>query len=578
MNLSPNPIPQNTSRWPSCCLWIVMILSFTITSWLAIDTRYINFWPTDSYFFYLPAAKQLFDLTYISDLHHLNSDKALGSVVMHGKEALILGIAIFQKILKDTESLYPNILLLICAFEGCALLIFLIFRKLFNVSISFLIFFLFITSFWPYMYILQGAHQPLALLFFLIAFYSMQCYWQHRLFPFLAGTSLGLMLFASPTAILYLGYFPILYLFLQDYKCSVSIAKALPAILNMLLFLLGIILIVIFFTMPAPWTNLKQFSLFIFASQKLNHFDHYYDYLSHVLPAPYPVDGPRPISFRGGGWLWIFKYFLLIMPIVFGSYLFAICYLLKRGLHYRKNLIVILLSLSTPLAVEMAQVSQFGRNYFSWYFGILFLIGYALYHRLLQPPNRNSTPPILLICMMTALGVHLIFNVTVFFQDIYPSRMGTARLQQWLKKNNIQELLVIRDHINNDFTASVFQNPKLNPKIKLYSISSIVQPTKGWILVPPKTGKNIVRDCADDDFIFDPFLNLLYDKGDIERYAEVSFPTLAASRYWVQEEEICTYRDLIVGQIANKDRQNGRMYILNAAKLHHEWVPYLKSK
>jgi hypothetical protein len=178
---------------------------------------------------------------------------------------------------------------------------------------------------------------------------------------------------------------------------------------------------------------------------------------------------------------------------------------------------------------------------------------------------------------MTALGLHLVFNLTTFFQDIYPSRMGTTYLQKWLKNRDITELLVIRNHINNDFTANVFQNPKLGRTIKLYSIESVAEPARGWILVPPRTGKNIVRDCASNDFTFDPFLNLLYDRGDMERYAEASFKTLAASKYWTQEEEICAYRDLMISQITAQDRQNGRMYLLDAARLHHKWLPQILS-
>jgi hypothetical protein len=387
----PDPMSRIITRHTTCCLWTVMFLSLTIAGWLAVETRHINFWPTDSYFFYLPAARRLFDLPYISDLHNLSSNNALSSVVMHGKETLILGIAIFQKILGDTESLYPNILLLICAFAGCALMNFFIFRKLFNAPIGFLLFFLFISGFWPYMYVLQGAHQPLALLFFLTAFYSMQRCRRHSLFALLAGISLGLMLFSSPTAILYLCYFPILCLLPAKTENSSFPPRPFASILNLLSFLLGVTIIIFFFTIPAPWSNLKQFSLFILASQKLNHFDHYHDHLSQVLPPPYPVNSPQPVFFRGGGWLWILKYFLLLMPVVFCAYLLAGFYLLRQGSRNRKNLLIILLSLSTPLAVETSQVAQFGRNYFSWYFGILFLIGYGLYQHLLRRKKADST-------------------------------------------------------------------------------------------------------------------------------------------------------------------------------------------
>ena len=91
------------------------------------------------------------------------------------------------------------------------------------------------------------------------------------------------------------------------------------------------------------------------------------------------------------------------------------------------------------------------------------------------------------------------------------------------------------------------------------------------MIVPPITGKTIWNNCVGDDFTDDPYLTELYDSGEIERYTIKKYKTAASSRVWNQEEEVCTYRDLILGQISNEDRQKGYMYILDTGKLKDQW-------
>lgn len=38
------------------------------------------------------------------------------------------------------------------------------------------------------------------------------------------------------------------------------------------------------------------------------------------------------------------------------------------------------------------------------------------------------------------------------------------------------------------------------------------------------------------------------------------------------EEEICAYRDLILGQVTDEDRRKGFAFILDAQKLQAEWL------
>src|SRR3989338_8258798 len=116
-------------RRPVVTFLIVVLLTLSISTYLSIATYYINYWPTDSENPYLPTAAKLFNLRHISDIHRLPLVGIL-KLNMHGKEALIAGIAIMQRILNDTSSLTPNVLLLIIAVAVSSIAVFVIARRL----------------------------------------------------------------------------------------------------------------------------------------------------------------------------------------------------------------------------------------------------------------------------------------------------------------------------------------------------------------------------------------------------------------------------------------------------------------
>ena len=82
-------------------LFLVLFLSACVGLSLALSTKYINFWPVDSETHYLPAARLLFQLPHLSDMHFTFSGFP-SQLKIHGKEVIILGIAVMQKILGDS--------------------------------------------------------------------------------------------------------------------------------------------------------------------------------------------------------------------------------------------------------------------------------------------------------------------------------------------------------------------------------------------------------------------------------------------------------------------------------------------
>lgn len=532
---------------------LTIIVSLAIAILLAISTWRICSWPTDSELAYIPAATHVFMTPFISDLHH---STLIQFKIMHGKEALVVAISIFQHLLNDFEGLFPNILALICATAGSGILIFLILRRIINHHAAFLGFILFSTCFWTYQYILQGAHQPLVMFHFLLSTFLLLKFDGRGRFYLSSGLALGLMLFSSPTAAIYLPYYLAAYIYQQQ-----SLKGKFPwknQLLPLGLIGLGTVIVIILFTIPDPVENFKEFADFLSKSRSGNHFQTNEQSLNVDLPV------------RGAGFIWIWKYFVLIMPILFGSYLLGIIYLLKKSLHSKTVLLLILMSLSTPLLVELMQVAQFGRNYFSWFLGILFIICYAVHYFFNQehPRKIRKGALALIVCMVVT---HTVFNLKIFLNDVLPSRMATTYMHDWFESHSPQNNFAYILHPHNINTVNVINRPGEKNIIPFKRIKSIADAKDGYMIIPVHTGKSIFVNCHFGDFIDDPYLTRVMASGEFHKYVVASFPTLASSRIWPQEEEYCSYLDLIENDITELDRNRGYSWILDLKKLHEDW-------
>jgi len=539
---------------------IVVFSSLLIAVLLAWATRDIRCWPSDSCRTYIPAASRLSEITFPSQMHGLLAHD-LARWNMRGKEVLIYGIAFFQGLFNDRQGLYPNVLLLIGCLFICAVVAYLNLKNLLDSPAALLGAGLLMTCFSPHMYALLGAHQPLVLMNFLLTVFFMCISRRRNIFFLLAGVCLGLMFFSSPTAFLYLPYLAgVAWWLYRPGGTGRGDLRVLTG--NLVFFFCGATGVFLFFTLPHPWVYLMQFKRYLLLSQAGNHFGFYFSDLKNI----FPVSG----VFRGGGWPWVLKYFMLVMPVVFAGYLVGILYLFKEGLHKKELIGLALITLSTPFAVEISQVAQFGRNYFSWLVGIIFLVTYVFYlfkRGLRQNGGRRK----LIAAAAVFFLAHAVFNVRVFLREIYPTRMATARLYRWLKDNNVRKVLAYREHFNNLFAVDVLSVPPSREKIRVFGIGHIRQPRQGLIIVPPLSGNNIWQDCVRDDFAADPFLLELYQSGQLHKYAVAMFKPVITSRIWTQEEEVCTYRDLMLGHMPDYDNPKNYIYVLDAARIPRAW-------
>ena len=364
--------------------FLVIVVGGILIASLTIATWHINFWPTDAEDFYIDAAKNFPALKFISQMHE-SMDQAKIKW-LHGKEIFIVCSSFFQRIFHDEKTLRPLIFVCILSIGFSSILIFFLARGFWGEAVGWACFLVFTTSFWPYLYILFVKHHPLGLFFFLLALYFL-CYpplnkWRQGIFSFFSGVCLCLSIYSSTVSVLYIPYY--LAGFLYVYLVGAGLQEKRGKLFAN--FILGTIFIfigfaIVFFEVNYPHIidNVKGYLAYATISRDYSHF--YYNQPVLIQWIPHPGSSVR------GGWVWVFKYFLLIMPVLFPVYLLCLCYLVWRFFRVTDNRRelrlttcgLILLSFSSPILAESRGVAQYGANYFSSFIGILMLTGYTFF-------------------------------------------------------------------------------------------------------------------------------------------------------------------------------------------------------
>lgn len=133
-----------------------------------------------------------------SGMHKFSSNKAWM------KDVGILLTVIFQKILQDTKSFYPALMVANLSHCLSAILIFLLTDKFLNEEVSLIILVLYIFSPWSYMIIFHGGLQVLAQFFFLLSIFMLPFFQGYHsdsfINYFLSGFFIALMNFSSASS------------------------------------------------------------------------------------------------------------------------------------------------------------------------------------------------------------------------------------------------------------------------------------------------------------------------------------------------------------------------------------------
>jgi len=539
-------------------------LPFTLVAWgitlaivlcLSCGTWNMNFFPSDAKTLYNPAARTVAQGEHVSQIHR--ETDFYQSPWLHGKEYAILHFAIFQKLMRDTETLRPLVTVCILAFGFSAMLLFFVAKRYWGAPIGFICYLIFISSLWPYVYVLLVKHTLIGLCYFLLSVYAIQKSARGERWigsvVFLAGLSWGIAIFSSTITPLY-GPFLIAAWVYASFQKKSHWQKSLGALIW---FFAGSLVSTISINLPDLPGNLSRYFQYVKMRQATNHFFLNQMVLRQWLPDPIP-------NTRGGAF-WVIKYLLLIMPILFPFFLLCAGLLIYRYFFKKQSLrsqmnvgIILFLSVAAPMMAEIRGVAQYGGNYFPALIGIILLIGYFL-----SQEKAKWVMPVTVV-----LTIHVAWSAQAFFRDLYPTRMCTSQISKELRNLDQRQIyvdtanvlsLVLIDHLDSDVRNGT----------QFLNVDNIMEAPSGYFLVAPVIGSSIYLSTFSyyQDFDEDIFLNELVRSGQIEHYAVASIPTIAASRFWLHEEEILSFRDLVLGHFKDAYFTKGRAWILDLEKL-----------
>jgi len=348
---------------------------------------------------------------------------------------------------------------------------------------------------------------------------------------------------------------------------TVPVVHAASFYWSQLTFVLGAGGLVLFLTAPnVPW-NLWGFYRYS-QGWKYNRFSLYQDYFASI---------GRPIKddMRGGGIVWITRFFVRIAPIHAALYLaslFLLAGLLIAG-HLQleqtwQAAAIFLLSISPVLYGEITHNAPSSRTYYPGLIGALLLVGYTAFqlNQVLTPTWQTTFWAVAAAATLAALA----WSAWIFTTDVLPARMSVARLSQALQSLDVEDFYTFDTPYNDAF---VYALPAEELKrYKVHYITSLEEVTEGYVVVPCTSSKAMHMESTGwaiehGDFDEDQELSRLIKSKEITEYAVASFKTFGSSRFWSQSYEVPTYRDLILKEITEEDRWRGRAWILDAGKL-----------
>src|SRR3989338_592916 len=277
---------------------------------------------------------------------------------------------------------------------------------------------------------------------------------------------------------------------------------------------------------------------------------------------------------RGGGWKWIPKILFRFIPghMILSIFLLAMLlsdFILKNS--YPNPVIFMLLlfaSLSPILWMEITKGAQLSRTYFPGFIGILLFIGYSL-------SVLEINQKILWIIFISSGLSIFAWNLWIFVTDIYPARMTILNLVNSLKKRGINKIYTYKTPYNDAFMGAIPLNVLKEFQIDYITTLDEIKETNAWVVIPGTSCKSIsvssnMAVVEGGDYIKDPVLNELINTRKIEKIAVAKFKTVGTSRIWVHEDEVSSYRDLILGDIGEADRFRSHGWLINIDSIHKQ--------
>jgi hypothetical protein len=159
----------------------------------------------------------------------------------------------------------------------------------------------------------------------------------------------------------------------------------------------------------------------------------------------------------------------------------------------------------------------------------------------------------------------------VFLDDILPARMAGAHLLTALRKLGINNIYTYDTPYNAAFLGCLPEEE--HRKLTIQYIDSVKNIKDGYVVIPGTNAKALnmcdspLARRTSNEFEPDPFLEKLIATKEIKKSALASFKTFGTSRFWGHENEVPSYREIILNEVSALDRWRGRAWILDGSKL-----------
>ena len=537
---------------------------------------------------------------YISSMHDFSKGKSRMKDM--GVLFVLLVSLVFPKFY-SFKKLTSSILL---ANFLSSILIFMLFVELFDYQIAFICSILYLFSIWPYMIILHGGYHIVAQLFSLLTIYFLVKEDIYLNF-FLAGFFMSCAMYSSASSRKYLFliytclayeltdlvnfkinmidfkiiFLIIIFIFLWKSKfyfkilnkfsnkligsnTSFEFFSKIYSQLKRIILLIFFPLILFYFFSPDKNYYLFSISLFIigfiFSFLIINyplklenivgylrytdmsdvaHFNKIKDYFKSINEKI--INGMRA---EKSGYLWIIKYLLIVLKYEFFFMITLIILYFYNNYNFNiEHLIVLILiftiSFSPSLIGEFSKGPQIGRSYFPTFLGFIFFIGFLTF----------QIESMKLIYLITIFGS--IYNLFILISDIIPSRLSVSILKNYLIKNNINEICTYESK----FYDSIIPPLKdMMPNLKIRLIENHTEAFECYLLIPGQSWK-VVNNFGSDDKDFDKDQSFLDDlnKGNLKKKTVLSLKNMGTSRYWMHEDEVSSYRLILLKDISKTD-------------------------
>lgn len=140
------------------------------------------------------AAAHFNEWRWPSDMHKYAGEKAWL------KDMGVIGLAIVQRIMNDTKSFHPVVVLCALANAVASILVYIVASAYWGQSVGVVMFALYLICLWPYQVVIQGGYQVLGIAFFLLSVYFLQLSGISGYFYLFSGMAVTAMMFSSASS------------------------------------------------------------------------------------------------------------------------------------------------------------------------------------------------------------------------------------------------------------------------------------------------------------------------------------------------------------------------------------------